>query len=77
MILLFRPHNHVSQQKGARPMCHNRLGVEANLRAYYPEVSIVRNGDHNSAEIGGDLPRQFVSALRQAGAEVFAMLIGA
>ena len=51
-------------------MCHNRLGVEANLRAYYPEVSILRNGDHNSAEIGGDLPRQFVSALRQAGAEV-------
>jgi hypothetical protein len=51
-------------------MCHNRLGVEANLRVYFPDVSIVRNGDRNSAELGGDLPRQFVSALRESGAEV-------
>ncbi len=51
-------------------MCHNRLGVEANLRLYHPQVSIVRNGDHNSAEFGGDLPRSFVDSLRQAGAEI-------
>lgn len=48
----------------------NRLGIEANLRQYFPQVSIVRNGDHNSAELGGELPRHFVAALRQAGAEV-------
>lgn len=51
-------------------MCHNRMGVEANLRVYYPQVSIVDNGDHKSAEFGGDLPRSFVAALRQSGAEV-------
>lgn len=51
-------------------MCHNRSGVEANLRVYYPDVSIVRNGDRNSAEIGGDLPRSFVESLRAVGAEV-------
>ena len=51
-------------------MCHNRLGVESNLRLFYPQVSIVHNGDHNSAEFGGELPRSFVDALRQAGAEV-------
>jgi hypothetical protein len=51
-------------------MCYNRLGVEANLRLFYPQVSIVRNGDRNSAEFGGDLPRSFVDSLRQAGAEV-------
>lgn len=48
----------------------NRLGIEANLRLYYPQVSIVRNGERSSAEFGGDLPRQFVSALLQGGAEV-------
>ncbi len=51
-------------------MCQNRLGVEGNLRLFYPQVSIVHNGDRSSAEFGGELPRHFVDALRQAGAEV-------
>jgi hypothetical protein len=68
MILLFRPHKRL--QKGAIPMCRNRLGVEANLRAYYPEVPIVDNGDHKSAEFGGDLPSSFIESLRAVGAEV-------
>jgi hypothetical protein len=51
-------------------MCRNRSGVEANLRVYYPDVSIVDNGDHKSAEFGGELPRSFVESLRAVGAEV-------
>ena len=48
-------------------MCYNRLGVEANLRLYHPQVSIVRNGDHN-AQNRGRIARSFVDSLRQAGA---------
>ncbi len=63
-MFFFRPH----QQ--SQPVCRNRSEVEANLRLFYPQVSIVRNGDHNRAEIGGELPAPFVSALKAVGAEV-------
>ena len=51
-------------------MCQNRIGVECNLRLFYPAVHIVANGNSHYAEFGGDLPRRLVDSLRQAGAEI-------
>ena len=51
-------------------MCNSKFNVVCALRSYCESVHIFRNGDHYSAEFGGELPRSFVSTLRELGAEI-------